>query len=132
MNTTTSRTSPRAKPNEKNASFDTDEGSPTLTFVTAEEALAIPYHTLRHMRFAKDARSICFAFDEFEVTLVGLHLLTLWRELQGYNVREVRLAQGAAQKALETENPDTVIRSISIKVLNEEPEEEEEEEDLHQ
>ncbi|MEZ5325808.1 MAG: hypothetical protein R3F19_12190 [Verrucomicrobiales bacterium] len=124
MNTPTSRTSPRAKPNKNNASFDIDEGSPTLTFVTADEALAIPYHTLHHMRIAKDARSICFAFDEFEVILVGLHLLTLWRELQGYNVREVRLAQGAAQKALETENPDTVIRSILIKVLNEEPEEE--------
>ena len=123
MNTPTSRTSPRAKPNGKNASFDIDEGSPTLTFVTAGEALAIPYHTVHHMRFAKDARSICFAFDEFEVTLVGLHLLTLWRELQGYNVREVRLAQGTAQKALETENPNTVIRSISIKVLNEDPEE---------
>ena len=117
----TSKTASKTQPNA-HAAFDSEEGSPTLTFVIADESLAIPYHTLHHMRFAKDARSIDFAFDEFEVTVEGTNLLPLWRELQGYNVREVRLARGLAERTLESEHADTIIRSISIKVLNNDPE----------
>jgi hypothetical protein len=103
-----------------NANFDLEDGSPTLTFVTSEESLAIPYHTLRRMTFAKNARSIQFTFDEFEVTVEGALLLPLWKELQIYNVREMRLAQGAADQAVAVERDDTTIRSIAIKALSNE------------
>ena len=80
--------------------FDTTEGTPTLTFVTGSESLALPYHFLLRLQLVKGAAAIQLAYEDMNVTIEGNNLHSLWRELQLFNVREIRACEGSAAKAL--------------------------------
>jgi hypothetical protein len=125
MKTTTERA---RKTGDATLPYETTEATPTLTFVSNGEALALPYHFLQSIRLANRAASIVLTYDDLTVTMEGTNLHPLWRELQLYNVREIRASEGNAAKSVRSEAAECAVTAIRIE-SNEDAKEEEEPDD---
>ena len=106
----------------ESSSFELEEGTPTLTFASAEMTLALPYHFLRTMRLEDGARNVVLAYDcdGMTVTVSGTNLRPLWRALQLYTVREIRAEAGDTASRLGEQSAACVVSAITIEQFEEE------------
>lgn len=93
--------------------YQTADDTPTVTFVTAESSVAVPYHRVRELCIDPEGRRIVVAFDSREAVVGGSALGRLWRELRAFRVREIAINAGAAARQLEGEA--CCVRSIELK-----------------
>lgn len=70
-------------------SYEKHDDTPTVTFVTSEESLTLPYHSLQWMRRDPNGGQLHLQIDAFRIILHGQRLHALWRELQLYRVRQI-------------------------------------------
>ena len=94
--------------------YQIDDNSPTLTFVTGDQTLAIPYHLVRAMHLGGDGRKIVIDYDEREIAVRGSALERLWKELRAFRVREVSINAGEAGKAVGGKAERALVESIEI------------------
>ena len=93
--------------------YEIEEGTPTITFTTAERSLALPYHHLQEMQLAERGTHLAIRFTDYQIQIDGSALRPLWRELQLFNVREVEASPGAARE-IAPSNGATAIQRIAI------------------
>lgn len=94
--------------------YQIDDNSPTLTFVAADQTLALPYHLVRSMHLGSDGRKIVIDYDEREVAVRGSTLERLWKELRAFRVREVSINAGEAGKAVGGKAERALVEAIEI------------------
>ena len=63
------------------------------------ESLALPYHFLLRLQLVKGA-AIVITYEDMKVTIEGTSLHPLWKELQLFNVREIRASAGPGAQTL--------------------------------
>ena len=70
-------------------SYEKHEETPTVSFVSANECLTLPYMHLQWMRRDPSDGQIHLQIDGFRIILQGDRLHALWRDLQLYRVRQI-------------------------------------------
>ncbi len=77
------------EPDQVTGSFESLEGSPTITFETESGQFLIPYFTITCARMNADATTINITCQDHTVELRGHGLLQLWRTFQLQNIRKI-------------------------------------------
>ncbi len=75
-------------------SYEKHDETPTVTFVSANECLTLPYVHLQWMRRDPNSGQIHLQLDVFRIILQGDRLHALWRDLQLFRVRQIHEADG--------------------------------------
>ena len=90
-------------------SYEKHEETPTVSFVSANECLTLPYIHLQWMRRDPNGGQIHLQIDAFRIILHGERLHALWRDLQLYRVRQIHETDDH-----ETETRHPTVRRIEI------------------
>jgi hypothetical protein len=86
-------------------SYEKHEETPTVSFVSANKCLTLPYIHLQWMRRDAQNGQIHLQIDAFRIILQGERLHALWRDLQLYRVRQIH----------ETNDHETETRHPTVK-----------------
>ena len=86
-------------------SYEKHEETPTISFLSANECLTLPYIHLQWMRRDPKNGQIHLQIDAFRIILQGERLHALWRDLQLYRVRQIH----------ETNDHETETRRPAVK-----------------
>ncbi len=90
-------------------SYEKHDETPTVTFVSANECLTLPYMHLQWMRRDPNNGQIQLQIDAFRIILQGERLHALWRDLQLYRVRQIHESDDH-----ESETRHPTVRRIEI------------------
>ena len=75
-------------------SYEKHDETPTVTFVSADECLTLPYMHLQWMRRDPSGGQLHLQIDALRIILHGSRLHALWRDLQLYRVRQIHETDG--------------------------------------
>jgi len=90
-------------------SYEKHDETPTVSFVSANECLTLPYIHLQWVRRDPNGGQIHLQIDVFRIILQGERLHALWRDLQLYRVRQIHESDDH-----ETETRHPTVRRIEI------------------